>query len=308
MTDDHEASEARAQAPPPETSPPVPARQAGISDEERAAALRAGIAPVPLKFIRWVILGFAILGIGGFVGDKVLGNGSASTPTALAENTGGNNGVPTGTPATTFVPVAPAPSSGPSVPTSMNAFLSLKSLKNAPAPAIGLTQQSGQSWSLRDARGKSLVVTFANAECNDSCSVLASEISDANRDLGKRAKNVIFVVVNSDPLETSLAPTPPLLTETPLNSMPNVTYLTGKLTELSSVWSSYGVTVVVQPSTRTVTHNDIMYFISPTGRLSYRVTPFANEGVNGVFTLPKSDIARFGAGIASVVINMERGS
>jgi len=303
MTDDSEAPETRAP-----TSSSGSVQSAGMSEDERAAALRAGTTPVPRKFVHWVILGFAILGIGGFVADRLVGNGSAGTPAALAENTGGNNGVPTGIPITTFVPVAPAPAPGPSISASMNDYLGLKSLKNAPARAISLTQLSGKPWVLDDARGKTVVVTFANAECNDSCSVLASEISHANLDLGTMAKRVVFVVVNTDPLETSLSPTPPLLTNTPLKSMSNVVYLTGKTAVLSTVWANYGVTVVVQPSTRTVTHNDIMYFMSPAGRLSYRVTPFANEGVNGVFTLGNADISRFGAGIASVVTKIEGGS
>lgn len=303
MTDDSKASKPRAL-----TSPPGSVQNAGISEEERAAALGAGITPVPPKFIHWIILGFAVLGIGGFVADRVVGSGSAGTPAALAENTGGNNGVPTGIPTTTFLPITPTPASGPSIAASMNAYLSLKSLKNVPAPAISLTQLSGKPWTLNDARGKTIVVTFANAECNDSCSVLASEISVANQDLAKKANGVVFVVVNTDPLETSPSPAPQLLTNTPLKSMSNVVYLTGKTKVLSTVWANYGVTVVVQPSTRTVTHNDIMYFMNPAGRLSYRVTPFSNEGVNGVFTLGKADITRFGAGIASVVTKMEGGS
>ena len=300
MTNDSGAPETRAP-----TSSSGSVQSTGISEDERAAALRAGTTPVPRKFVHWVILAFAILGIGGFIADRVVGNGSASTPGALAENTGGNNGVPTGSPITTFVPVAPAPAPGPSISASMNDYLGLKSLKNAPAQAISLTQLSGKPWALGDARGKTVVVTFANAECNDSCSVLASEISHANLDLGTKANRVVFVVVNTDPLETSLSPTPPLLTNTPLKSMSNVVYLTGKTAVLSTVWANYGVTVVVQPSTRTVTHNDIMYFVNSTGRLSYRVTPFANEGVNGVFTLDNADISRFGAGIASVVTKIE---
>jgi len=48
-----------------------------------------------------------------------------------------------------------------------------------------------------------------------------------------------------------------------------------------------------------VAHNDVMYFISPTGRLRYRATPFANEDSSGAFSLPSPSVARWGQGIAT---------
>lgn len=278
-----------------------------LSDDDRALALRAGSAPIPRKFIHWIIIGFAILGLGGFIGDKVLGNGQASSPAALAENTGGQNGVPTGS-STTIVANAPTPTPGPSISVPLSTFLSLKSLGNRVAPTINLVDQSGHSWSLATDRGQILVVTFANAECNDACSVLANEISAAKTELGTRARHVTFVIVNSDPLETSLQPTPPLVSGTALHSLTDFTYLSGSLKRLSAIWSSYGVQVVVQPATRTVTHNDIMYFIDHTGHLRFQVTPFANEGVNGVFTLGAQDTRKFAHGIATVVTKLEGSS
>ena len=71
------------------------------------------------------------------------------------------------------------------------------------------------------------MVTFLNAECNDICPVLADEITQADRLLGPERRPVQFVVVNTDPLETSLVVTPPALTRTGLGGLPNVTYLTG---------------------------------------------------------------------------------
>ena len=67
------------------------------------------------------------------------------------------------------------------------------------------------------------MLTFVNAECNDICPVLADEIAQADRLLGPRAASVDFVVVNTDPLETSLVVTPPVLTRTGLGGLPNVT-------------------------------------------------------------------------------------
>lgn len=268
-----------------------------ITEDARVAALRAGPAPIPQKFIRWIIVGFAVLGLGGVIGDKLIGSGSASTPAALAENTGGNNGVPTSIPA----PPTPTPVPGPNLSAPLSAFLGLETLHSTTVPRINLIAESGRPWSLSQVRGKIAIVTFANAECNDSCSVLASEVSAADSRLGSAAKNVTFIVVNSDPLETSTSPSPPLLTNTAFGTLSNVTYLTGTVKQLSAVWSRYGVAVEVQPTTRTVAHNDIMYFIDARGKMRYRVTPFANESSGGIFSLDHSDILRFAQGIAHVV-------
>ena len=59
-----------------------------------------------------------------------------------------------------------------------------------------------------------MVVTFFNAECDDICPVLSQEITEADKLLGPGRTDVEFVVVNSDPLETALAPAPPSLTQT----------------------------------------------------------------------------------------------
>ena len=85
-------------------------------------------------------------------------------------------------------------------------MIGLTHLTGRPAPAISLQDQNGRSWTLADAAGKVVVLTFFNAECNDICPVLAQEILQADRLLGSRRADVDFVVVNSDPLETSLAP------------------------------------------------------------------------------------------------------
>lgn len=276
------------------------AARAPLAEEERAAALRAGRAPVPRRFIYWIIVGAAVLGLGGALADHLIGNGSATTPSALAENTGGTNGVPGATPTTTFVPGTQTTVAGPRVSSSLASFLSLKNMHNDPAPAIRLTTLAGRTWSLAAARGRTVVLTFANADCSDFCPVLAKEVAKAETDLGGAAASTMFVVVNTNPLETGRSPTPALLT-TSLGRQPNVVYLTGSIAQLNPVWSAYGVTIVVQRTTRTASHNDILYIINGRGRMTYRLTPFANETPQGEFSLDKADIARFSSGLAHYV-------
>jgi hypothetical protein len=68
---------------------------------------------------------------------------------------------------------------------------------------------------------------------------------------------------------------------------------------LNSVWQTYGITITVDSATRTVAHNDLLYFIDPAGRLRYRATPFANEQRDGTYSLPAASVSRWAMGIAT---------
>ena len=256
---------------------------------DRAAALRAGSVPVPRKLIYWIIAGFAVLGLGGVLVEHFVGNagvaGLVTTP-------------PTTLAGTSFsAPPTPAPPNAPPVGASPSAFIGLSPLAGKPAPRLSLQGPDGKSWTLAQAQGKVTVLAFFNAECNDICPVLAKELTQADQLLGPRSASVDFVVVNSDPLETSLSPPPPALTQTGLSNLANVTFLNGALPDLNRVWSGYGVTVAVDKTTRVVTHSDVMYFIGPQGRLRLSATPFANEDALGVFALPPDSIQKFAQGM-----------
>ena len=174
-------AEVPAEAPAGTGDPPT---RAGLSDAERAAAfssgrapvdrtaaLRAGSVPVPRKFVLWVIVGFAVLGLGGLIAEHVVGD--AGVESAIT--------TPLTTLAGTAPPSIPAAPTGPSVGASPAAVIGLRHLALAPAPALDLTDQHQASWTLGQARGKVVVLTFVNAECNDICPVLADEIAQADR-------------------------------------------------------------------------------------------------------------------------------
>jgi cytochrome oxidase Cu insertion factor (SCO1/SenC/PrrC family) len=262
---------------------------------DRAAALRAGSAPVPRRFVRWVVVGFAILGVGGVLADHFVGNvgvGSTANTTTTLAGTGGP------------APPTPAPPSGPPVGASLNAFIGLTRLAGNQAPPVSLRDQHGARWALGDARGKVIVLAFFNAACDDICPVLADEIAAARAVLGPKDAGVEFAAVNTDPRDTSPAPVPPSLGQTGLVNLANVVYLNGPLSELNTVWSSYGVTVTVQKSTQVVTHTDVMYFIGPTGKMTLRATPFANEDRLGAYSLAPDQIQKFGRAVADAATSV----
>ena len=264
---------------------------------DRAAALRAGSTPIPKKFFLWVVLAFAVLGIGGVIGEKLIGSGGISALTSVPTTTlAGSNGSFPSAPST---PDTPTPPDAPPVDATPTAVAGLITLTRKPAPAVSLLQdQAGTTWSLAEAKGKVVVLTFFNAECDDICPVEAAEITQADQLLGQQRSAVDFVVVNTDPLETSLAPTPSALTLTHLDAVPNVTFLNGSLTELSTVWKHYGITVELNPTVRVATHTEAMYVIDRKGRLRLEATPFANENALGVYSLDPATIHSFAEGMA----------
>ena len=268
----------------------------GRAPIDRAAALRAGSVPVPRKFVLWAVVGFAVLGLGGVAAEHFIGNAGVSSLIS--------------TPPATLAGTAPVPPSVPAVPTgpavgaAPRAVIGLRHLGLAPAPALDLTDQHGGPWTLAATRGKVVVVSFLNAECNDLCPVQAQEIAQADGLLGPRATSVEFVVVNSDPLETSLVVTPPALTQTGLGGLGNVTFLTGPLPTLGRAWNAYGVTVAVSTTTRLVSHTNVMYFIDPRGRLALSATPFGNEDSFGVYSLDPGTIHTFAEGVAAAVAGL----
>jgi protein SCO1/2 len=274
---------------------------------DRAAALRAGSVPVPRKFVRWVIVAFAVLGLGGIVGEKLIGNAGVGALGATSVTTLAGTGAPvTGTTGAT-APATPTAPDAPAVDASPSAVIGLTRLAGHQAPAISLREQTGGSWDLAGAKGKVVVLTFFNAECDDICPVLAQEIIQADRLLGARSTDVNFVVVNSDPLETSLAPTPPALTQTGLATRSNVTFLSGTLVQLDTVWKEYGVTIAVDNTDRVITHNDVMDFIGPTGKLELSATPFANEDTLGIYSLQPAVVHTFARGVADSAAGLLKG-
>jgi protein SCO1/2 len=268
----------------------------GRAPVDRTAALQAGSTPIPRRFFVWVAVGFAVLGIGGLIGEKVIGTGGisalTSVPTTTLAGTGGS--FPTA-PAT---PDTPTPPDAPPVDATPTAVTGLIHLTARAAPPLDLQDQGGSAWDLARARGKVVVLTFFNAECNDICPVLADEITQADQLLGTRRSGVEFVVVNSDPLETSLAPSPPALTQTHLDGIPNVVFLNGPLTALGTVWKHYGVTVEVNPTVRLASHTEAMFFIDRRGQLRMEATPFANESSLGLYSLDPSTTHSFAEGMA----------
>jgi protein SCO1/2 len=193
---------------------------------------------------------------------------------------------------------SPPASADPQLPASVSALMGLDRTSPTGAPGFSLTDQAGRAVSLAALRDKSVVLSFFDATCDDICPVLAAELVRADAELGSAATHVALVTIDADPLALTVPSAAPAEAASGIASLPNWYFLTGPLRQLDAVWKSYGVTVEVQRTTGLVSHNDLLFFIDPSGRLRLRATPFADESTSGAFTLPATTEGEWAEGIA----------
>ena len=134
------------------------------------------------------------------------------------------------------------------------------------APDFTLTDQHGRPTSVSQLRGKAVVLSFDDDECQDLCTLLAQDVAAANADLGTAAKNVVFLSVNANPWHTAVGDVASWTDSHGLGSTDNWVFATGAAAQLAQVADSYHVSVTVDPKTQEVTHGTELFFIDPTGR------------------------------------------
>ncbi len=277
--------------------PPGSKHDAGASPDappiDRAAALAEGAPAVPSRFIWWVLGAVLVIAVAGLVSEHVL-SAVGLNPSSATTTTTEPNPVRT-SPGDT--PAPPAPDRTLDAP--LASFMGLSTPIPRLATAFTLTDQDGQPVSVPSQPAKVVVVTFFNAPCNDICPVLASEIAQADTDLGTRAAGVEFVTVNTDPAALSSSAEAPVVSGTTLGTLSNWHMVTGPLTSLNPLWKAYGVSISLDPKTGQVVHNDVMDFVDPQGFVRYRATPFADESSSGAFTLAGPSESRWAQGIAT---------
>jgi cytochrome oxidase Cu insertion factor (SCO1/SenC/PrrC family) len=195
---------------------------------------------------------------------------ASSPPTSIAEGLG-NNGLP--------------------------AFMGAHRLATRPAPGFSLVDQSGATVSLRQLRGRTVVLTFLDdASCTWLCPVVPEELRDAAADLGPDATRVAFVAVSVDAAHDTVGQLASFSSREGLSRLPRWTFLTGPSSDLERAWREYGVSVDVGQD-GAMTYTGAMYFITPHGREAYVATPYGNQTAGGS-TLPRRDVVEWGKGIA----------
>jgi cytochrome oxidase Cu insertion factor (SCO1/SenC/PrrC family) len=265
---------------------------AANASRDRSVALRTRQIPVPRKFIIWSIVAVLVLGLGGEVAQHFFET-YGKAPKATVPTSPVFKGTP---PSTIHTPTL----------ISLQVFMGLKDIGTAVAPTFSLTNQSGHRWSLKSAKGKVVVLAFYNSICNDICPVLGTEIRKASTELGADASKVVFVIVNTDPNHTHISLDSPAIRVPGLTDISSLELLSGNISALNSVWSSYGVRVLVGVKSDEVSHNNELYFISPLGNLAAYASPFGTESKSGLYSLGASSVNLYARAIAETADSLVR--
>jgi len=266
----------------------------GLSEAERTAAFHAGRTPVPPRFILLVSVATVVVVAFGTLMEHYFGNAGTSNPSTSYSAATSPSGVAS----------AQTSPGGGQLSASVQNLLGLRQIATTPAPNFTLTDQSKQPWSLDAQRGSVVVLTFFDARCQDICPVLGQELAQARTLLNAKGVHVTFAVVNTNPHDTTPTSHPPALNRFGLATMPNVHFLNGPLSALNKVWVNYGVQIRVDTKGHAA-HNEVMYFITPEGKLSEIAVPFGNESSSGIFSLRPAQIHDYAAGVAQTATSLE---
>jgi cytochrome oxidase Cu insertion factor (SCO1/SenC/PrrC family)/thiol-disulfide isomerase/thioredoxin len=135
---------------------------------------------------------------------------------------------------------------------------------SGPAPSFDLTDQFGQPVSLREFRGKVVLLAFNDSECTTICPLTTTAMLDAKAMLGSAGNRVQLLGIDANPKATSLED---VLSYSQLHGMLLAWhFLTGSLPQLRRVWRAYHIEAAVQAGE--IAHTPALFVIDRGGRMS----------------------------------------
>ncbi len=159
--------------------------------------------------------------------------------------------------------IATGPSSSDASALARNPYLDPGTALSRPAPEFTLTDQFGRSVSLRQFRGKVVILAFNDSECTTICPLTTSAMADARSMLGAAASRVQLLGVDANPKATSVQD---VLSYSELHGLQQEWhFVTGSLAHLERVWKAYGVEAEI--SRGQIAHTPALFVIDPHGDL-----------------------------------------
>ena len=187
-----------------------------------------------------------------------------------------------------------------SVSTSLANLMELSPVPSRPAPGFVLTDQDGRTMSLASFKGHAVVLEFMDPHCTDICPIVSQEFIDAQHDLGKAARQAVFIAVNVNAYHHGVTDVAAFSREHLLTTIPSWHFFTGSVASLQAVWRAYNIEVQAPSRNADVVHTSAVYFIDPAGRERFIASPMADHTAKGTAYLPATQLAAWGRGIALV--------
>ncbi len=135
-------------------------------------------------------------------------------------------------------------------------------LDGRPAPNFTLINQFAEPMSLRQFRGKVVVLAFTDSECTTICPITTETLVQAVRMLGSDGSQVQLLGVDANPEATSVADVKAYSLDHGL--LTSWDFLTGSVKQLESVWKAYGIYVAVVHGA--IDHTPAVYLINQKGQ------------------------------------------
>jgi cytochrome oxidase Cu insertion factor (SCO1/SenC/PrrC family) len=137
------------------------------------------------------------------------------------------------------------------------------SLTGSAAPGFTLTDQYGARVSLRQFRGRAVVIAFVDARCTTVCPLTTVSLTEAVSMLGPAAgRHVQLLGIDANPDATRVADVRAYSAAHQM--MRSWDFLTGSRRQLAAVWHAYHVYVAA--SHGNIDHEPAVYLIDPRGR------------------------------------------
>jgi protein SCO1/2 len=162
----------------------------------------------------------------------------------------------------------------PSAPTATGAGGFAGSLRPAiPPKDFTLRDEAGRDVSLRQYRGRVVVLTFMYSTCRDTCPITATTIRGALDELGH---DVPALAVSVDPKNDTPDNAESFLVRQRLSGG-RMHFLMGSRAQLAPVWDDYGI----QPQGRGFEHSAYVLLIDKAGRqrVSFPVAQLTDRGL-----------------------------
>jgi cytochrome oxidase Cu insertion factor (SCO1/SenC/PrrC family) len=136
---------------------------------------------------------------------------------------------------------------------------------------FSLTDHNGKPFSMRDRRGKVILLFFGYTSCTEACPVILGRINSVFKQLGPDHDKALAVFISVDPERD----TTQVLREYVRYFSANTVALTGKKEEIDAVVRQYGAKYEIEKSDSAlgyhVNHTTDIYLIDQTGRVRSRL-------------------------------------
>jgi protein SCO1 len=106
-------------------------------------------------------------------------------------------------------------------------------------PVFALEDDEGREVRSPELRGKAVAVTFLDSRCTDACPIIAAQIGEAVRTLGKERADFEAMAITTDPVHDTPAAIDTFLRR--FRAKGQLRYLDGTVGELRPLWSAFSV-------------------------------------------------------------------